>query len=91
MITGAQAHAEAQFKAGLPLSNRQFCLDFTQPEELSTGRPDLFSNVANRLKAAATRAGLIAEAQQIQHLTEHWQREQAARIVKRRINEFKKR
>ena len=43
MITGAQAHAEAQFKAGLPLSPRQFSLDFTQPEQLSTGRPDLFS------------------------------------------------
>ena len=90
MITGAQAHAEAQFKAGLPLSPRQFCLDFTQPEQLSTGRPDLFSTVANRLNAAATRAGLIAEAQQIQHLTEHWQREQAARIVKRKLDDFRR-
>ena len=91
MITGAQAHAEAQFKAGLPLSTRQFCLDFTQPEELSTGRPDLFSTVASRLASAATRAELIREAQQIEHLPEHWQREQAGRIVKRRIDEFKKR
>ena len=89
MITGAQAHAEAQFKGRT--SPLQFSLDFTQPEQLSTGRPDLFSTVANRLKAASTRAGLIAEAQQIQHLTEHWQREQAGRIVKRRIDEFKKR
>ena len=89
MITGAQAHAEAQFKGRT--STLQLSLDFTQPEELSTGRPDLFLTVANRLNAAATRAGLIAEAQQIQHLTEHWQREQAARIVKRRIEEFKKR
>jgi len=88
MIPGAQAHAEAQFKGRT--SPLQFSLDFTQPE-ISTGRPDLFSTVANRLNAAATRAGLIAEAQQIQHLTEHWQREQAARIVKRRIDEFKKR
>ena len=89
MITGAQSHAEAQFKGRT--STLQFSLDFTQPEELSTGRPDLFLTVANRLNAAATRAGLIAEAQQIQHLTEHWQREQAGRIVKRRIDEFKKR
>ena len=91
MITGAKAHAEAQLKGRTPLSPLQFSLDFTQPEELSTGRPDHFLTVANRLKAASTRAGLIAEAQQIQHLTEHWQREQAARIVKRRIEEFKKR
>ena len=91
MITGAQAHAEAQLKGGTPLSPLQFSLDFTQPEQLSTGRPDLFSTVAHRLNAAATRAGLIAEAQQIEHLTEHWQREQAERIVKRRIDEFKKR
>ena len=91
MITGAQARAEAQLKGRTSLSPCQFSLDFTQPEQLSTGRPDLFSTVANRLNAAATRAGLIAEAQQIEHLTEHWQREQAARIVKRRIDEFKKR
>lgn len=91
MITGAQAHAEAQLKGRTPLSPCQFSLDFTQPEQLSTGRPDLFSTVAKRLAAAATRAELIAEAQQIEHLTEHWQREQAARIVKRRIDEFKKR
>ena len=89
MITWAQAHAEAQFKGRT--SPLQFSLDFTQPEELSTGRPDLFSSVSSRLKAAATRAELIREAQQIEHLPEHWQREQAGRIVKRRIDEFKKR
>ena len=89
MITGAQAHAEAQFKGRT--SPLQFSLDFTQPEQLSTGRPDLFSSVSSRLKAAATRAELIREAQQIEHLPEHWQREQAGRIVKCRIDEFKKR
>ena len=89
MITGAQAHAEAQLKGRT--SPLQFSLDFTQPEQLSTGRPDLFSSVSSRLKAAATRAELIREAQQIEHLPEHWQREQAGRIVKRRIDEFKKR
>ena len=41
MITGAQAHAEAQLKGRTPLSPRQFSLDFTQPEQLSTGRPCL--------------------------------------------------
>ena len=91
MITGAQAHAEAQLKGRTPLSPLQFSLDFTQPEQLSTGRPDLFSTVASRLAAAATRAELIREAQQIEHLPEHWQREQAGRIVKCRIDEFKKR
>ena len=91
MITGAQAHAEAQLKGRTPLSPRQFSLDFTQPEQLSTGRPDLFSTVASRLSAAATRAELIREAQRIEHLPQHWQREHAGRIVKRRIDEFKKR
>ena len=90
MITGAQAHAEAQFKAGLPLFPRQFCLDFTQPEQLSTGRPDLFSTVASRLASAATRAELIREAQQIEHLPQHWQREQAAKIVRRKLGELKR-
>lgn len=90
MITGAQAHAEAQLKAGHSLSPCQFCLDLTQPEELSTGRPDLFSTVAHRLNAAATRAGLIAEAQHIQHLPEHWQRDQAAKIIRRKLGEFKR-
>ena len=89
MITGAQAHAEAQLKGRT--SPLKFSLDFTQPEQLSTGRPALFSTVASRLKAAATRAELIREAQQIEHLPQHWQREQAGRIVKRRIDEFKKR
>lgn len=89
MITGAQAHAEAQLKGRT--SPLQFSLDFTQPEQLSTGRPDLFSSVSSRLKAAATRAELIREAQRIEHLPQHWQREQAGRIVKRRIDEFKKR
>lgn len=89
MITGAQAHAEAQLKGRT--SPLQFSLDFTQPEQLSTGRPALFSAVASRLTAAATRAELIREAQRIEHLPEHWQREQAGRIVKRRIDEFKKR
>ena len=51
MITGAQAHAEAQLKGRTPLSPRQFSLDFTLPE--------------------------------------HWQREQAARIVKRKLGEFR--
>ena len=91
MITGAQAHAEAQLKGRTPLSPLQFSLDFTQPEQLSTGRPDLFSTVASRLASAATRAELIREAQQIERLPQHWQREQAGRIVKRRIDEFKKR
>ena len=89
MITGAQAHAEAQLKGRTPLSPLQFSLDFTQPEQLSTGRPDLFSSVSSRLKAAATRAELIREAQQIERLPEHWQREQAARIVKRKLGEFR--
>jgi len=47
--------------------------------------------LTRQLSSATTRADLIAAAQQIQHLPEHWQREQAARIVKRRIDEFKKR
>lgn len=91
MITGAQAQADAQLKGRTPLSPCQFSLDFTQPEEFSTGRPDLFTTVTSRLNAATTRAALIAEAQQIQHLSGHWQQEQAARIVKRRLEEFKKR
>ena len=91
MITGAQAHAEAQLKGRTPLSPRQFSLDFTQPEQLSTGRPDLFSSVSSRLKAAATRAELIREAQRIEHLPQHWQRDQAAKIVRRKLGEFKKR
>ena len=90
MITGAQAHAEAQLKGRTPLSPRQFSLDFTQPEQLSTGRPDLFSSVSSRLKAAATRAELIREAQQIEHLPQHWQREQAAKIVRRKLGELKR-
>ena len=90
MITGAQAHAEAQLKGRTPLSPLQFSLDFTQPEQLSTGRPDLFSTVASRLAAAATRAELIREAQQIENLPEHWQREQAARIVKRKLADLKR-
>ena len=89
MITGAQAHAEAQLKGRTPLSPCQFSLDFTQPEQLSTGRPDLFSTVASRLASAATRAELIREAQRIEHLPQHWQREQAARIVKRKLGEFR--
>ena len=91
MITGAQAHAEAQLKGRTTLSPHQFSLDFTQPEQLSTGRPALFSAVANRLSAAPSRKELIVAAQEIENLPEHWQREQAGRIVKRRIDEFKKR
>lgn len=91
MITGAQAHAEAQLKGRTPLSPCQFSLDFTQPEQLSTGRPDPFSTVASRLSAAPSRKELIVAAQEIENLPEHWQREQAGRIVKRRIDEFKKR
>ena len=87
MITGAQAHAEAQLKGRTPLSPCQFSLDFTQPEQLSTGRPTLL----NRLSAATSRNELIAEAQHIQHLPEHWQRDQAAKIVRRKLGEFKKR
>ena len=90
MITGAKAHAEAQLKGRTPLSPLQFSLDFTQPEQLSTGRPDLFSTVASRLASAATRAELIREAQQIEHLPEHWQRDQAAKIVRRKLGEFKR-
>ena len=90
MITGAQAHAEAQLKGRTPLSPLQFSLDFTQPEQLSTGRPDLFSTVAIRLKTAATRAELIREAQQIGHLPQHWRREQAAKIVRRKLGELKR-
>ena len=89
MITGAQAHAEAQLKGRTPLSPRQFSLDFTQPEQLSTGRPDLFSTVASRLSAAPSRKELIVAAQEIENLPEHWQREQAARIVKRKLGEFR--
>ena len=89
MITGAQAHAEAQLKGRTPLSPRQFSLDFTQPEQLSTGRPALFSAVANRLSAAPSRKELIVAAQEIENLPEHWQREQAARIVKRKLGEFR--
>ena len=89
MITGAQAHAEAQLKGRTPLSPCQFSLDFTQPEELSTGRPDLFSNVTSRLSAAPSRKELIVAAQEIENLPEHWQREQAARIVKRKLGEFR--
>ena len=90
MITGAQAHAEAQLKGRTPLSPCQFSLDFTQPEQLSTGRPDLFSTVASRLASASTRAELIREAQQIEHLPQHWQREQAAKIVRRKLGELKR-
>ena len=55
--------------------------------------PDLvpLSVLARKLVEAATRTDLIAAAQSIQHLSEHWQREQAGRIVKRRIDDFKKR
>ena len=89
MINGAQAQAEAQI-IGVAAPH-QFSIDFTMPEKRSTGRPTLFEAVASRLNAAVTRAALIAEAQQIQHLSEHWQLEQAARIVKRRITELKHR
>ena len=89
MITGAQAHAEAQLKGRTTLSPHQFSLDFTQPEQLSTGRPDLFSTVASRLSAAPSRKELIVAAQEIENLPEHWQREQAARIVKRKLGEFR--
>jgi len=41
MTNGAQAHAEAQIKGRTPLSPCQLSLDFTQPEQLSTGRPTL--------------------------------------------------
>ncbi len=49
-----------------------------------------FQVLCANLSTSSTRAALIAEAQQIQHLSEHWQMEQAARIVKRRIDEFKR-
>jgi len=86
MINGAQAHAEAQLKGRTTLSPCQFSLDFTQPEQLSTGRPTLF----NRLSAATSRKELIAEAQHIQHLPEHWQRDQAAKIVRRKLDDFRR-
>ena len=47
--------------------------------------------LTERLASAPSQSALIKEAQRIEHLPEHWQREQAARIVKRRLNEFKKR
>lgn len=47
--------------------------------------------ISVNLAKAASRSALIAEAQRIQHLPEHWQREQAARIVRRKLNEFKNR
>ena len=47
--------------------------------------------LAVKLASAVTHFDLITEAQRIQHLPEHWQREHAARIVKRRLTEFKKR
>jgi len=47
--------------------------------------------LSNRLERAPTKAALVSEAQSIQHLPEHWQREQAGRIVKRKIIEFKNR
>lgn len=47
--------------------------------------------IAMSLVKAANRSDLIAAAQRIQHLPEHWQREQAARIVRRKLNEFKSR
>lgn len=55
--------------------------------------PDVLplSMLTSRLARAASRAELITAAQGIQHLSEHWQREHAGRIVKRRLQEFKKR
>lgn len=47
--------------------------------------------LAARLDAAPSRSALIEEAQRIQHLPEYWQREQAERVFKRRLVEFKKR
>jgi hypothetical protein len=47
--------------------------------------------LARKLVEAATRTELVTAAQSIQHLPEHWQREQANRIVKRRLVDFKKR
>lgn len=47
--------------------------------------------LTERLASAPSKSALIDEAQRIEHLPELWQREQAARIVRRRLNEFKKR
>ena len=88
MINGAQAQAEAQI-IGVAAPH-QFSIDFTLPVKRSTGRPTLFEAVASRLNAAVTRAALIAEAQRIQHLSEHWQMEQAARIVKQKLSDFRR-
>lgn len=50
-----------------------------------------FSMLIICLESAANREGLIEVAQQIQHAPHHWQREKAGRVVRRRLNEFKKR
>lgn len=46
-------------------------------------------SVTEALSAAKSRAALLHASQQIQRLPEHWQRDQAARIVKQKLNEFK--
>ena len=49
-----------------------------------------FQVLCANLSTSSTRAALIAEAQQIQHLSEHWQLEQAARIVKQKLSDFRR-
>lgn len=47
------------------------------------------NEIARSLSSAPSRADLIAHSQRIQNLPEHWQREQAAKIVKRKLADFK--
>lgn len=49
------------------------------------------NSITIRISKAANRSELLAVSQSIQNLPEHWQREQAGRIVKRKIAEFKQR
>jgi len=56
----------------------------------ATPRPD-FMMLEKSLLAASNRAELIRKAQDIQNFPDHWQQEQAAKIVKRKLADFKNR
>jgi hypothetical protein len=50
-----------------------------------------YEAVALLLSEATTAAELLAAAQNIEHVAEHWQRERLGRLFARRYDEFKKR
>lgn len=47
--------------------------------------------LVSSLESASNRSDLIEFAQQIQHAQHHWQREIAGKVVRRKLDEFKKR